>query len=524
MGPNEDTPFLAEHNQGSGSSSERPATRVTDSPVDAPETPIAQTSQPDPAAAAAAAAAATAAATSNSAAAITLPASGGQEQMNTNQEPITTTVDKTGTFHTVADAPTASPATATAQLPGNPVTAPALPQRTPSMSHGSLSSSKSEHGLITHPHQQDQEQSMKEQSEKQVFASQEDSQQQQQLSLHTRGPQTDNTQSITSSHGQEPSVGASENPRLPLSLSHSLQLPQEQESDNQLHTVTSASTVAHATPGASESEPKERQEDTALLDTHLSTAPTMHNQDTPAQHQSDAQSLQPTVNSHEHDQSRSLALASAPVSASAGSDDITREKAVASQEKEEMVNEDARSGTGSAMTPAIGSDIGHGADVLEPTNKAKKNHSKADSCDDNMSTATAQSLTITLLLTNGARHPFEISSRYLKKRNQNVEGLDPFNMSVYTLKELILKEWRSDWEAPPASPTSIRLISFGKMLDDKSPLSECKFNHDAPNVVHMTLRPPSVVEEENDPRNAKGTTQREREADDRTPGCRCVIL
>lgn len=40
----------------------------------------------------------------------------------------------------------------------------------------------------------------------------------------------------------------------------------------------------------------------------------------------------------------------------------------------------------------------------------------------------------------------------------------------------------------------------------------------------MTLRPPSVVEEENDPRTSKGATQRENEADERTPGCRCVIL
>ena len=47
---------------------------------------------------------------------------------------------------------------------------------------------------------------------------------------------------------------------------------------------------------------------------------------------------------------------------------------------------------------------------------------------------------------------------------------DPFSISVYTLKELILREWRSDWEAKPASPSSIRLIHFGKLLDDKEQL------------------------------------------------------
>jgi hypothetical protein len=53
------------------------------------------------------------------------------------------------------------------------------------------------------------------------------------------------------------------------------------------------------------------------------------------------------------------------------------------------------------------------------------------------------SLVITLLLITGARHPFKIDSRYLRKRAVTVENNDPFNMSVYTLKELIWREWRS---------------------------------------------------------------------------------
>lgn len=52
------------------------------------------------------------------------------------------------------------------------------------------------------------------------------------------------------------------------------------------------------------------------------------------------------------------------------------------------------------------------------------------------------SLTITLLLTTGARHPFKIDGKYLRKRQVNVENYDPFLMSVYTLKELIWREWR----------------------------------------------------------------------------------
>jgi hypothetical protein len=53
------------------------------------------------------------------------------------------------------------------------------------------------------------------------------------------------------------------------------------------------------------------------------------------------------------------------------------------------------------------------------------------------------SLVITLLLTTGSRHPFTIDGKYLKKRSVAVENNDPFLMSVYTLKELIWREWRS---------------------------------------------------------------------------------
>lgn len=53
------------------------------------------------------------------------------------------------------------------------------------------------------------------------------------------------------------------------------------------------------------------------------------------------------------------------------------------------------------------------------------------------------SLVITLLLTSGSRHPFKIDGKYLRKQSVNVENNDPFAMSVYTLKELIWREWRA---------------------------------------------------------------------------------
>jgi len=98
---------------------------------------------------------------------------------------------------------------------------------------------------------------------------------------------------------------------------------------------------------------------------------------------------------------------------------------------------------------------------------------------------------------------------------------DPFSISVYTLKELILREWREEWEAQPSSPSSIRLIYFGRLLDDKTALKECKFNADAANVVHMTVRPQDVVDEEE---QSKGKALRgEGDGGESTAGCRCVI-
>ena len=88
--------------------------------------------------------------------------------------------------------------------------------------------------------------------------------------------------------------------------------------------------------------------------------------------------------------------------------------------------------------------------------------------------------TITLLLTSGARHPYKLDEKYLTKRGVDMPGVtesgkkDPFSISVYTLKELILREWREEWEAQPSSPSSIRLIHFGRLLDDKTPLKGMK--------------------------------------------------
>ncbi|KAL8696675.1 MAG: hypothetical protein Q9201_007543, partial [Fulgogasparrea decipioides] len=131
-----------------------------------------------------------------------------------------------------------------------------------------------------------------------------------------------------------------------------------------------------------------------------------------------------------------------------------------------------------------------------------------------------QTLLITILLITGARHPFRIDEKYLKKRNVNIDGGNPFNMSVYTLKELIWREWRDDWEIRPSSPSAIRLIYYGKMLEDKSRLHDCRFEPGlTPHVVHMTIKPQEIIDEE-DAKIAK-TGTRDRDGSEGSTGCRC---
>ena len=196
--------------------------------------------------------------------------------------------------------------------------------------------------------------------------------------------------------------------------------------------------------------------------------------------------------------------------------------------------------------------------------------------------STGPTLVITLLLPTGARHPYRMDEKYLKKRNVNVSDNNPIHMSVYTLKELIWREWRegtntcmfrsprwlsmaigtdecsqrpypsadilfqTEWELRPSSPSAIRLIHFGKLLDDKTSLegmireavaggapllseklmisvyADAKFKNDTPNVVHMTVKPQDIVDEE----DAKLAKQggRDRDGNERSPGCRCVLM
>lgn len=136
----------------------------------------------------------------------------------------------------------------------------------------------------------------------------------------------------------------------------------------------------------------------------------------------------------------------------------------------------------------------------------------------------APTVNIMLQLTNGARHPFRIDEKYLAKRNVTVTGktedgnTDPASITVYTLKELILRDWRKEWEEPPREPSSIRLIHFGKLLEDRNQLSHYHFSTTSKNWVHMTVKPQDLLDEEEAAKKVKESSSHGGRS-----GC-CVIL
>lgn len=79
----------------------------------------------------------------------------------------------------------------------------------------------------------------------------------------------------------------------------------------------------------------------------------------------------------------------------------------------------------------------------------------------------------------------------------------------------------------PASPHLIRLILLGRLLEDKSLLKDCRLQLESPNVVHLSLRPADITEDEVTTKGGKFTGfngNNGRTGERASPGCRCVIL
>jgi hypothetical protein len=158
-------------------------------------------------------------------------------------------------------------------------------------------------------------------------------------------------------------------------------------------------------------------------------------------------------------------------------------------------------------------------------------------------------LRITLMLTTGARHAYTISQKYLTSRKVTAVdasgAFDPREMSGYKLKELIWTDWRSEWEERPRDPSSIRLIIMGRMIDDKVNLkgkswfprnhhftsltisSDLPFALQNANVVHMTVKPADLLDDEAEgagKSGSKGSIRANNADSEGSAGCRCVIL
>lgn len=79
-----------------------------------------------------------------------------------------------------------------------------------------------------------------------------------------------------------------------------------------------------------------------------------------------------------------------------------------------------------------------------------------------------------------------------------------------------------EWADKPQTAEKIRLIYFGRMLEDSSTLKDCKLDGTAgPNVVHMSIRPPDTIEEDADPKHASRAAE-----DEGSRGCcgGCMIM
>ena len=79
--------------------------------------------------------------------------------------------------------------------------------------------------------------------------------------------------------------------------------------------------------------------------------------------------------------------------------------------------------------------------------------------------STGPTLVITLLLPTGARHPYRMDEKYLKKRNVNVPNNNPVHMSVYTLKELIWREWREGMDPHPLCIFKVLTVSYRRPIN-----------------------------------------------------------
>ncbi|KAI9858017.1 MAG: hypothetical protein M1824_004482 [Vezdaea acicularis] len=83
---------------------------------------------------------------------------------------------------------------------------------------------------------------------------------------------------------------------------------------------------------------------------------------------------------------------------------------------------------------------------------------------------TGPQVNITFLMVTGSRREWKFDRRSLEKKDVAVPEGNPFKISIYALKQLMVREWPEEWGTKPSAPGAIRLIMLGKLLDDNSTL------------------------------------------------------
>ncbi|OCF45775.1 hypothetical protein I317_00263 [Kwoniella heveanensis CBS 569] len=108
-------------------------------------------------------------------------------------------------------------------------------------------------------------------------------------------------------------------------------------------------------------------------------------------------------------------------------------------------------------------------------------------------------------------------------------------LTVGRMKELIWNSWPSDWTDPaqPPSPSYLRILHAGRILQDDSTLSSNNLpvtdTPNTPTVVHISVRSFSIRGEDTDPKKpgiiGRTTSHRSHRNDtDDTGGCKCIIM
>ncbi|KAK9359199.1 hypothetical protein V1504DRAFT_458708 [Lipomyces starkeyi] len=125
-----------------------------------------------------------------------------------------------------------------------------------------------------------------------------------------------------------------------------------------------------------------------------------------------------------------------------------------------------------------------------------------DDEDDDDKSIIVSPLTVTLLLISGLRASITIDREYMKGHSLGLR--EPESLTVLTLKECIWKDWKEEWGGRPGGTEYIRLIHFGRLLDDKDSLGASQLSRtNMYNVLHMSIRPASIVDNNTTPRGSK---------------------